>query len=197
MTAEAHTKPFLSPWWMLYAIAVLGFPIFYLVNPIEPPEDFGHVAPFELTNQLNEPVNNTKLDQPLIINFIFTRCQNTCPTLTAKMAKLQETLDPKEARLLSITVDPTHDTPQVLQEYAKRFGADSNHWFFLTGEEKNIRQIIASFQQTYERIQNTEEVPNILHSEKFILLDQDSHIRGFFDADPEGLNLLIRSISAL
>jgi len=196
MTTESN-KAFISPWWFFYAIAVLGLPIYQLVNYMEEPEDYGIIPNFSLENHVNEAFDLKTIDQPMVVNFIFTRCQNVCPTLTAKMATLQGKIDKEDALLLSITVDPKYDVPKVLNEYALKFQADSTRWFFLTGEEQDIRKIIGSFQQTYERIKDNDDVPNILHSEKFILLDKEAHIRGFFDDDPKGLNRLIRTITAL
>jgi protein SCO1 len=197
MTPQVQHQPFLSPWWFLYAILVLGFPIFFMVNTMEPPDNYGKIKPFTLTNQLNQDVNSSTIKIPVVVNFIFTRCQNVCPTLSTKMSTLQQKIDPQDAKFISITVDPKYDTPSVLHTYAERFKADPERWSFLTGEEDNVRQIIRTFQQTYEIVQSQEESPNILHSEKFILLDHESNIRGFFSGDPEGLNLLMRSISAL
>ena len=197
MSSEHKSTVFLSPWWSLYALLVLGFPIFALVNYIEPPENYGVVAPFTLQNQLDQSVDIGNIDQPMVVNFIFTRCPNVCPTITAKMAILQEHLTGYDVQLISITVDPQHDTPEVLLTYAEQFGADSTRWFFLTGEEQYIRSVVERFQQTYQRVNTDDSVPNIMHSEKFILLDKEAHIRGFFDDDPKSLNQLMRTISAL
>ena len=197
MSSEQKTAVFLSPWWALYALMVLGYPIFALVNYIEPPDDYGVVPAFTLQNQLDQAVDIGTINRPIIVNFIFTRCPNVCPTISAKMALLQEHLSGYDVQLISITVDPQYDTPEVLFTYAEQFGADSTRWFFLTGEEQQVRSIVERFQQTYQRINTDESVPNIMHSEKFILLDKEAHIRGFFDDDPKGLNQLLRTISAL
>ena len=197
MSSQQKSTVFLSPWWSLYALLVLGFPIFALVSYEAPPEDYGAVAPFTLQNQLGQKIDVETIDQPMIVNFIFTRCPNVCPTITAKMAILQEHLREHDVQLISITVDPQYDTPEILFTYAEQFGADSTRWFFLTGEEKYIRSVVEGFQQTYQRVNTDDAVPNIMHSEKFILLDKEAHIRGFFDDDPKGLNQLMRTISAL
>ena len=117
--------------------------------------------------------------------------------LTAKMAALQERIPAEEALFLSITVDPEYDTAEILKEYAKQFESDSSRWFFLTGPQDQVRSAIEQFQQTYELVEDSEESPNIMHSEKFVLLDQFGEIRGFFDDDPQELNQLIKSLDAL
>ena len=78
------------------------------------------------------------------VTFIFASCSATCPILTAKMAAVQDQLGSDFGRkiaFLSITVDPDHDTPEVLQHYANTFGANPTGWKFLTGSPAMIRDI--------------------------------------------------------
>ena len=104
----------------------------------------------------------------------------------------------EDALLLSISVDPTYDTPAVLLDYGTKFDADFTRWHFLTGEEKQTRAVIESFQTVFEHAEQSSDTnPNILHSEQFILVDTFGEIRGFFDDSPEGLNELMRAIDAL
>ena len=83
------------------------------------------------------------------INFIYTRCPmpDVCPRLSANFAYLSRKLP--ETRLLTITLDPGHDTPEVLHQYAVRFTARLNHWRFLTGPESKIREIGGLFGLVY------------------------------------------------
>jgi protein SCO1/2 len=73
-------------------------------------------------------------DRPVMLNFIFTSCTAICPAMTAIFAKVQSELgsDSERVRMVSISIDPEHDTPAVLAEYAGRFGAGPQ-WEFLTG----------------------------------------------------------------
>ena len=74
-----------------------------------------------------------------IVNFIYTRCPDSCPLQTAEMARLQADFASElDVRLVSITIDPGHDTPRVLSRYADRFRANHERWLFLTGERKAI-----------------------------------------------------------
>jgi protein SCO1 len=78
------------------------------------------------------------------VTFIFASCSATCPILTAKMATIQDRLGSdfgSKVVFLSITVDPEHDTPDVLKHYAQTFGADPAGWKFLTGSPEAIRGI--------------------------------------------------------
>lgn len=98
----------------------------------------GPAPDFSLTSQDGAPVSLADFrGKVLAVTFIFTSCADTCPLLTAKMAQVQDALGVdfgKRICFVSITVDPEHDTPAVLKDYAETFGADLNGWAFLTGE---------------------------------------------------------------
>jgi protein SCO1/2 len=85
-------------------------------------------------------------DQPVAVNFIFTTCTTICPIMTATFAQMRRELGAEADRiqLVSITIDPEHDTPAVLSEYAKRFNATPT-WHFLTGKPKDIEQVLRTF----------------------------------------------------
>lgn len=85
-------------------------------------------------------------DQPVALNFIFTTCTTICPIMSATFAQMREELgaDADRIQLVSITIDPEHDTPEVLSKYAKRYDATSK-WQFLTGKPKDIEQVRRTF----------------------------------------------------
>lgn len=126
-----------------------------------------------------------------IADFVFTRCTGPCPLLTANMAGLQKRL-PKEIGLLSFTVDPDHDSPEVLTLYARKFSADPQRWFFLTGEKGDmIRLVRDGF--LLPIVENAAAVPGerFAHSTKFVLIDPDGNVRGWYDgADDDALDKL-------
>jgi protein SCO1/2 len=102
---------------------------------------------FTLTDQNGNAVRlSSFLGQVVAIDFIYTRCPlpDVCPRLSANFARLQKRFAGKIA-LLSITLDPQHDTPQVLAEYAARWRADFHTWQFLTGSEDDIRKVAGHF----------------------------------------------------
>ncbi len=118
-----------------------------------------------------------------IADFVFTRCSGPCPMLTANMAGLQKRL-PKSVGLLSFTVDPDHDAPEVLTLYARKFGADPQRWFFLTGEKTElIRLVRDGF--LLPVVENAAAVPGerFAHSTKFVLVDAQGRVRGWYDGD--------------
>lgn len=84
--------------------------------------------------------------QPVAVNFIFTTCTTICPIMTATFAQMRRELGAEADRiqLVSITIDPEHDTPSVLSAYARRFNA-TPEWHFLTGKPKDIEQVLRTF----------------------------------------------------
>jgi cytochrome oxidase Cu insertion factor (SCO1/SenC/PrrC family) len=104
---------------------------------------YGSVPDFALIDQSGRPVRRVDLEERTwITSFMFTNCPDECPLMTAAMARLQSELAHASAlRLVSITVDPEHDTPAVLSQYAERFNADLGRWLFLTGDKRAIYRL--------------------------------------------------------
>jgi cytochrome oxidase Cu insertion factor (SCO1/SenC/PrrC family) len=101
---------------------------------------FGTVPDFSLVERGGRQVRLADLRGKVwIANFIYTHCTDTCPLQSALMGRLQAEFSAEpDLRLVSITVDPEQDTPEVLAEYAGRFGADRDRWLFLTGDKKAL-----------------------------------------------------------
>lgn len=102
---------------------------------------------FALTNQSGHAVRAADLrGRGAIISFLFTNCHDTCPVVTARLAQAQAEVRAaglsSNVRFISITVDPTTDTPDVLRRYAERFRADTTNWDFLTGEPGEVGQVV-------------------------------------------------------
>jgi len=104
---------------------------------------YGSVPDFSLTERSGRRVGGSDLRGKVwIANFIYTHCSDTCPVQSGQMARLQaEFAAEGDLRLVSITVDPEQDTPEVLSRYADRFGAAPDRWFFLTGEKEAIHRL--------------------------------------------------------
>ena len=156
----------------------------------------GKVSPFTLTDQSEHLYGTDQLQGKLwIASFIFTRCPSTCPTQTANMTRLQNRLRRNSAwgsiRLVSFSVDPDHDTPEILKLYAQKAEADTDHWRFLTGTREQIWQL----SKTGFKLPVDENVPEagvpIVHSARLVLVDRQQRIRGYYDGlTPEGLDQL-------
>ena len=118
-----------------------------------------------------------------IADFVYTRCTGPCPMLSAGMAGLQKRLPPSIG-LLSFTVDPDHDSPEVLTLYARRFGADPQRWFFLTGDKPELIRLIGDgFLLPVAESAAASPGERVAHSSKFVLIDSEARVRGWYDGD--------------
>ena len=164
----------------------------------------GKVPDFELTDHTASPFGSARLDSGLwVANFIFTRCAATCPLQTATMAQLQERLKAKnllqEITLVSFSVDPGFDTPEVLREYGKEYGADPDRWRFLTGSREEIWDLSkAGFKLRVGESPPESQAQPLFHSPRMVLVDPQRRIRGYFDGvSVEGLDEIERAIDAV
>lgn len=124
-----------------------------------------------------------------IADFVFTRCPGPCPILSANMAGLQKRL-PDSVGLLSFTVDPDHDSPELLTLYARKLSADPQRWFFVAGEKSALLRL---FRDGFKlAVADDPSAPGMIaHSTKFVLIDRRGVIRGYYDGeDPESIRRL-------
>lgn len=152
----------------------------------------GSVPTFAFQDQDKTPFGSEQLAGKVwVANFIFTRCRATCPAQTTRLAEVQRQLQGgplwPSIRLVSITVDPSHDTPQILRKYALRAGANLKHWKFLTGSFAEIRKLCGQgFKLPVGSQQNTGSDSSLVsHSSKFILVDATGRIRGYYEGTSE------------
>ena len=153
---------------------------------------FGEVGQFELVDQAGEKVTSGQLaERPRLYGFFFTSCTGPCPRLTANMRRAQEELADLEVGLVSISVDPTHDTPEVLMAYAESFTADLSRWTFLTGSESVIFPLMReSFALGVDKLPDAEAVAalRVTHATRLVAVDRGGAIRGYYDGEStEGL----------
>jgi protein SCO1/2 len=164
---------------------------------------FGKVPAFSLTDQQGHTVTDRDLSgTPWVANFIFTRCSSVCPLLTAKFRALQAKVGTSDGvSFVSFTVDPEHDTPEVLAAYAEKFAADPARWRFLTGPMATIEKtVIKGFKIHVGSPEPHKEDPtliDIMHGEHFVLVDRDGTIRGYYRAEPAELEELTEDLHKL
>ena len=136
---------------------------------------------FELLDQNGKTVKTTDLrGRAWIAAFIFTQCAGPCPMMSEKMKELQATIPSPNVKLVSFTVDPERDTPEVLKKYSEELGADESRWLFLTGSTSQMFEVAAGMKIVAKPA--TEDQP-ILHSTKFLLVDGDGKVRGAYSYD--------------
>ena len=138
------------------------------------------VPDFSLTDQTEKTVTLDNLKGRVwIADFIFTNCGGTCPLMTGKMRRLQEAL-PADIRMVSFSVDPERDTPKALAAYAAENGASAERWLFLTGDKQSLYDLcIKGFKLPLDSQGGTAAEP-IAHSTRFVLVDKDGVIRGYY-----------------
>ncbi|MBB3204418.1 protein SCO1/2 [Rhodopirellula rubra] len=143
-------------------------------SPTKPPEDEEWLSRFELIERSGEKVSSEDLKgAPYVVSFFFSTCPSICVQQNQKIQELQEQFKDQGVKFVAISVDPETDTPEVLQEYSTRFGADENQWLFLTGDLTYIRRIGAEiFRQP---------VSKQFHTERFVLVDSEGKVEGFYN----------------
>ena len=183
---------------LLYGPSAEGLPI------------YGTVPDFTLTERSGKKFGAADLKGKVwIADFIFTRCAGACPLMSTRMSKLRSRLAGEpELRFVSFSVDPEHDTPEVLSAYAEKFKADPEKWLFLTGERAalyrlseqhfhlGVQEIPAAALTPDGRVRRRRDqgesrpaagreldTQSVSHSSKFALVDREGRIRGYYDGD--------------
>lgn len=134
------------------------------------------VGSFELLDSQSQNFSEKNLQNHLwVADFIFTRCQGPCPLMTQKMQRLQnDFLKDARLQLVTITVDPEYDTPEILRQYAKKYQADTQKWHFLTGDKKKIESLM------FDGFKLGFADDIVFHSDRLILVDRALKIRGYY-----------------
>jgi protein SCO1/2 len=172
-------------------------------GPAAPDDDLGTVTDFSLTERSGKTVRRGDLEGKVwVAAFIFTRCAGPCAQVSGVMARLQHDLAASsDVVLVSFSVDPEYDTPAVLREYAKRYGADPERWLFLTGEPTAVYRLIREgFHLTAQQNQGADRTPGneVMHDVRLALVDRRGHIRGYYEAtDPTAVARLEEKIPAV
>jgi len=154
----------------------------------------GSVPDFEFTDSNGETITREDMEGKVwVADFIFTTCTMACPIMTGNMNIIHKSFkDDNNVRIISISVYPEYDTPEVLKEYASRYNANTDRWHFLTGPEESVKNII----KTGFKIGDYEDI--IFHSEKFALVDVRGNIRGYYSGmETEDMSKLKKDIKRL
>ena len=162
----------------------------------------GEVPPFALTRQDGQGFSQADLiGKVWIADFIFTTSAGPCPLMTQRMENLNNRFrQDQDLRLVSFSVDPEYDTPEVLTEYATHFGAQPERWAFLTGDRDAIYDLsIKGFKLAVDdQVDPGDYDHMIIHSTYFVLVDRAARIRGYYDGtDPERLAQLANDTTML
>jgi len=167
------------------------------------PKAFGELGDFELTDQDGQTVTRADLmGAPFALAFIFTTCTGPCPIISGKMVELQDELEGTQIQLVSLSVDPEYDTPEVLKAYAENVGADTRRWRLLTGDEEAIDSLIVkSMYLSVGRQAPSEDFPigmHVSHSSKLVVFDKNAKIRGYYSGvTNEGIEAALARLNFL
>jgi protein SCO1/2 len=159
----------------------------------EPPPVLFQVPQYQLTNQAGRSFGSTDLRGDVhIVTFFFTHCPSICPKLMQAMLGLQRRYASFDAdiKMVSISVDPTVDTPEVLLKYGRELGIDFARWTLLTGPEQQVRKLVTDGFKSHlgQKRANANGVVDIAHPGAIGLVDQAGGFRGFYATDAQGLD---------
>jgi protein SCO1/2 len=163
---------------------VISFAVFACFAVGSPLADLGPSPSVELTDQQGRPFRLAdRKGKAVLVSFVFTTCNGTCPATTRELVRVQEVLQEagfwgRRVEFVSITLDPANDTPETLARYAQAFGCDPKAWHFLTGEPERVERAWKSWDMWARRDPVTGALD---HPSRVFLLDPRGHRREIYN----------------
>ncbi len=157
------------------------------------------IRDFKLVNQDGVSVTDSFLkDKIYVADFFFTTCPTICPVMSNELERVQEAFEGDLGiQIVSHTVQPEYDSPEILKEYAALHKANPNQWTFLTGDKSEIYSLA---RKSYFAVTTEGDggISDFIHTENFVLVDKKKRIRGFYDGtSADDVNRLIKDIKIL
>ncbi|RRB07523.1 SCO family protein [Larkinella rosea] len=156
------------------------------------------IPPFQFVNQDSLPVSDKTFDGKIYVSdFFFISCPTICPKMKTQMKRVYDKFKGNpDVMILSYTIDPVHDTPPVLKEFATNLGVTGNQWQFATGKKEDIFKTGKSYMVVAQ--EDAGAPGGLLHSGHFVLVDKEKHVRGMYDGTTEeGADKLMGDIDRL
>ena len=154
---------------------------------------FNNVPEFTLTERSGQSLDSAAAlkGKVWLASFFFTACPGPCLRMNSRLQEIQQALNKDkrgDVRIVSFSIAPEMDTPEVLRKYAARFHASEDHWFFLTGDREKIYNLARDiFQFTVKKVDDPTDPNAYIHNTRIALVDRDGVIRGSYDATmPDG-----------
>jgi len=144
------------------------------------------IPDFSFTNQDKQTVTQADFKNKIYVaDFFFVTCPTICPIMKKNMLTVyKEFKDNPDVKILSHTIDPEHDNPDVLKQYAKDLGVTGTTWQFVTGDREKIYDI-GQKHYMVSAMEDSSQAGGYIHSGAFVLIDKDRHIRGMYDGTTE------------
>ncbi|UOU99005.1 SCO family protein [Chryseobacterium daecheongense] len=140
------------------------------------------VPDFELTDQNNKKITNKDMmGKVYLVEFFYSRCPTICPVMNSNMRAIEDTVNSPDFGIISISIDPDNDTPEILKQHAKSVGAKSPNWHFLTGDRTYIGNLADQF-NIYVGDEE-DEGESLNHSGMIALVDKEGNVRCRYNKD--------------
>ena len=193
----------------LAGLAIIAAAVWLVGCQTQPPmEVFGATPEFQLTDQTGTSFSSQSLaGRVTLLDFVYTHCTDACPLLSATFQETQRKLADEgllgtKVALVSISVDPTHDTPPVLAEYGQRFKADATSWHLLTGDWDQVWDVVTGFKVATRPPRPALDAPapggtELTHTTRIVLIDPQLQVRAYLEGQDASADDLIKSARRL
>lgn len=158
-----------------------------------------YIPDFTFINQEGKPIGRSQMEGKItVVDFFFTSCPSICPVMSKELSRVNDMFrEEPRAQLMSISIDPEFDTPQVLKQYADEHEAIAGKWHFLSGPKLETFQL-ARCGFVLPALDGNGVPDDFVHSDKFILIDAEGRIRGYYSGTTrEQVDLLILEMKIL
>ena len=194
--AQNPRRRFLNPWFLAALAGLILIPALRPLLRIEPdpPPVLRQLPEWRLVDQDGGEFGSADLAGDVYVaSFVFTRCATVCPRLTAEVGRLGRRFREEGVegvRLVSFSVDPEHDTPERLRDYAGSRGLDLEGWSLVTGGGQEVRSVVVDgfALPMGERIDLAGGLVDVAHAARLVLVDRDGGVRGYYGSDEVGLD---------
>lgn len=165
-----------------YQRNISGLPYYGEKYTIEKSAPYFKVPGFNFIDQDSMPIDQSFTKHKVwVANFFFTSCPSICPQMMHNLTKVQEAFaNDDDIRIVSFTVDPEHDSPSRLNNYAQRYGINAKQWQLATGNKKDLYRF-ARKGLFVVATDGDGGAGDFIHSDNLVLIDKDGHIRGYYD----------------
>ncbi|MEM7549898.1 MAG: SCO family protein [Bacteroidota bacterium] len=157
------------------------------------------VPSFSFQDQLNQTISNEDFDEKIYVaDFFFSSCPTICPKMTMNLKDVQDHfMEEERVGLISFSIDPQNDTPNVLKQYAQKYGISDEKWSLLTGAGTDVFELAKGYKVRAFDDSSPSEF-NLIHDGTFVLIDGKRRIRGYYNGLDEGdINRLINDVTIL